>query len=110
MPGTWSAAVLGDKPADVYLPPEPPRFGVLYLHDLGETSLRDRPAFTRWFDEFRLACVCPRGQGCWWADRVCPEFDPRLTPERYLLDQVVGHAAGLGPHGLGLLSIGMGGQ
>jgi S-formylglutathione hydrolase len=114
MPGSWSSALIADKPADVYVPPGPAsRFGVLYLHDLGQESLRDRPAFTRWFDALQLVCVCPRGGACWWTDRPCPEFDPQLTPERYLLDHVVryvGGVWGIGPRQIGLLGVGMGGQ
>jgi S-formylglutathione hydrolase len=75
--------------------------------------LRGHPAFTRPFDELRLGCVCPHGDQSWWADRVCPAFDPQITPERYLLDRVVpyfGERWGVEPRALGLLGIGMGGQ
>ena len=91
----------------------PPRFGVLHLHGLGLETLRDHPTFTSLFDELKLACVCPHGQRSWWADRVCAEFDPRLTPERYLLDQVVPFFQarwGLAPRQIGLQGISMGGQ
>src|SRR5262249_3434998 len=76
-------------------------------------SARLGPAFTRWFDALQMVCVCPRGGRCWWADRVCPEFDPRLTPERYLLDHAVGYIGGvwgIGARGGGLLRVGVGGQ
>ena len=84
MNGAWSTAKIAGKPADVYDPPGEgrPRFGVLHLHGVGLKTLRDRPAFTRLFDELRIACVCPHGQRCWWADRICPEFDPELSPEQ----------------------------
>src|SRR5262249_44327733 len=94
-------------------PGGPPRFGILYLHDLDGSPFRDRPAFTRLFDELRLACVCPQGDHSWWADRLCPEFDPRTTAERYVLDQVVPFFQsrwGLSGRAVGLLGIGMGGQ
>jgi pimeloyl-ACP methyl ester carboxylesterase len=115
MNGVWSVADLAGKPADVYEPPETarPRFGVLYLHDWTSESLRERPAFTRLFDELRLACVCPQGQCCWWADRRCTEFDAQRTPERHLLDDVLPSFAarwGLPSRSVGLLGIGMGGQ
>src|SRR5262249_19738543 len=83
------------------------------LHGVGRESLRGRPAFTRLFDALRLACVCPQGQRSWWADRICPEFDPQLTAERYLLDHVLPffHSRwGFGPRAVGLLGISMGGQ
>jgi pimeloyl-ACP methyl ester carboxylesterase len=115
MNGTWEQVDLAGKPADVYLPPgaNKPRLGILYLHSLGLMTLRDRPAFTQLFDALGLACVCPHGRRCWWADRICPEFDAALTPERYLLQQVMPCFQarwGLGPGAVGLLGIGMGGQ
>jgi S-formylglutathione hydrolase len=116
MNGTWTVVDLAGKPAAVYEPPSGrPRFGILHLHDYGQyaLSLRDRPAFTCLFDDFRLACVCPDGDDSWWADRVCPEFDPHMTPERYVLDHVATFFQsrwGLSAQSIGLLGLGMGGQ
>jgi S-formylglutathione hydrolase len=113
MNGTWTRVDLSGKTADLYAPPERPRFGVLYLHDDTGETLRDRPVFTRLFDELRLACVCPHGQRSWWADRVCTEFDPQRTAEAYLLHQVLPTFAerwDLGPRAVGITGIGMGGQ
>jgi pimeloyl-ACP methyl ester carboxylesterase len=115
MNGPWTRLNIGGKPADVYdLPAEvKPRFGVLYLHPLGLETLVDSSAFTRLFDELRLVCVCPHGQRSWWAERVCAEFDPQVTPERHLLQNVVpffGERWGLSPPSIGLMGISMGGQ
>jgi S-formylglutathione hydrolase len=114
MKGTWSRENLAGKAADVYQPAgSAPRFGILFLHGHGLETLRDRPAFTRLFDELRLACVCPHGQRSWWVDRVCPEFDPVLSPERHLLDQVLPFFQErwqLAPRAVALLGISMGGQ
>jgi S-formylglutathione hydrolase len=115
MNGTWSGVEIAGKPADVYEPPGPgrPRFGLLYLHGVGLETLRDNQVFTALFDELRLSCVCPHGQRCWWADRVCPEFGERLTPERHLLDHVLPYFQGrwgLAPGQVGLLGVSMGGQ
>jgi S-formylglutathione hydrolase len=113
MGGTWSAAEIAGKPADVYEPPGPgrPRFGVLYLHGHGLETLRDNGPFTALFDELRLACVCPHGGRCWWADRVCDEFDAGLTPERHLLDNVLPYfRTRWGVEHVGLLGVSMGGQ
>jgi S-formylglutathione hydrolase len=115
MQGTWERVEIAGKPADVYDRPGParPRFGVLHLHGAGLETLRDNPAFGRWFDELKLACVCPHGQRCWWADRVCAEFDRRLTPEKYLLGEAVPFFRrrwGLEPRAIGLQGISMGGQ
>src|SRR5438270_418648 len=111
MNGAWSTAEIAGKPADVYEPPGGgrPRFGVLALHGLGLKTLRDRPAFTRPFDELRLACVCPHGQRCWWADRICAEFAPTLSPEKHLLENVLPFFRerwDLAPPAVGLLGVG----
>jgi S-formylglutathione hydrolase len=114
MNGTWTRADIAGKPADVYEPPGGrPRFGILYLHGAGLETLVEKPTFTHLFDELHLGCVCPHGMRSWWADRVCAEFDPRLTPERHLLDNVTPYFArrwGLGPRSVALLGISMGGQ
>jgi S-formylglutathione hydrolase len=110
----WTTIEISGKKADVYDPSRSrPRFGVLHLHGVGLETLKDRPAFTGVLEELRLACVCPHGQRSWWADRICPEFDPRVSPEKFLLDQVLPffqNRWGLGPRAIGLQGISMGGQ
>ena len=115
MNGNWTEAPIAGKQVDVYEPPAArrARFAVLYLHGSGLETLRGNPTFTRLFDEHGLACVCPHGQRCWWADRICAEFDRGLTPERFLLDRVVPSIQehwGLAPPAIGLLGVSMGGQ
>jgi S-formylglutathione hydrolase len=114
MNGSWTRVAIAGKQADVYDPPGGrARFGVLFLHPVGLETLTDRPAFTNVFAELGLACVCPLGGRCWWADRVCAEFDPRITPERYLLDAVVPYFRtrwGLEPRALAIQGVSMGGQ
>jgi S-formylglutathione hydrolase len=111
----WSCLEIAGKPADVYDPPGSagPRFAVLHLHGAGLETLQDKPVFTRLFEELKLACVCPHGQRCWWGDRMCAEFDAALTPERYLLEQVLPFFRArwnLEPPAIGLQGISMGGQ
>src|SRR5712692_882423 len=74
MNGTWTREDIAGKPAEVYQPAGParPRFGVLFLHPIGNETLVDRPAFTRLLDELALACVCPLAPYTWWTDRICP--------------------------------------
>jgi S-formylglutathione hydrolase len=115
MNGTWNLVELAGKPAEVYdlAGASSPRFGILYLHGYGLKTLRDELAFTRLFDELGLACVCPHGQHSWWADRICAEFDPVVTPERHLRENVLPFFEqrwGLAPRAVGLLGISMGGQ
>jgi S-formylglutathione hydrolase len=115
MSDTWNRLEIAGKPADVYDPPGPhhPRFGVLHLHGYGLETLRDNPAYTRWFRELNLACVCPHGQRSWWGDRLCAEFDPHVTPEQFLLGKVMPFFRerwGLVARSVGLQGISMGGQ
>ncbi len=115
MAGTWSQVVLAGKKADVFDPVTgaQPHFGVLFLHGVGLETLADRPIFTQLLAEANLACVCPHGQRSWWVDRVCAEFDPQLTPEKHLLENVLPFFQqrwGLAPRAIGLLGISMGGQ
>jgi S-formylglutathione hydrolase len=115
MTGTWSQPEIAGKRADVYEPAggRRPRFGLLYLHDSDLQTLRGQPLFTRLLGEHHLACICPHGQRCWWVARVCAEFDPKVTPERFLLEQVLpyfGERWNLAPPALAVLGVGMGGQ
>jgi S-formylglutathione hydrolase len=115
MSSTWTQESIAGKPADIYAPAgaERPRFGLLYLHPIGNETLRDRPAFTRLLDHYALPCVCPMAPYTWWTDRVLPSFDPVLTAERHVLANVLPYFAQrwkLGPRSIGLLGISMGGQ
>jgi S-formylglutathione hydrolase len=114
MNGVWLKHDIAGKEADIYDPPGGrPRFGVLYLHSLGLKTLVGETAFTSGLDELSLACICPHGQRSWWADRICAEFDPQVTPEQYLLRQVLPvfrERWGFEPRAIGLLGISMGGQ
>jgi poly(3-hydroxybutyrate) depolymerase len=115
MDGMWSEVELAGKRVEVYDPPggQKPRFGVVYLHPLGLETLRGRLAYTKILDQLQLACVCPHAQRSWWADRVCPEFDARLTPEQHLLKNVLPFFQerwNLAPRAIGVFGISMGGQ
>jgi S-formylglutathione hydrolase len=115
MNGTWTEVEIGGKRADIYEPPacNPPRFGILHLHGGGLETLRDRPGFMRLFNELNLVCICPHGQRSWWGDRICMEFDPHMSPEKYLLTQVMPYFQqrwNLSTRAIGLQGISMGGQ
>jgi len=111
----WSTADIAGKPADVFDPPGAvrPRFGLLFLHPIGQETLRGQPVYTRLLEEHQLACVCPRGDYSWWADRVWRGFDPEITAEQYLLQAVLPFFRArwqLSSPAIGLLGISMGGQ
>lgn len=114
LPG-WSRITLAGKPVDVFDPPgvERPRFTVLYLHSVGEESLAEEVAYTAELARHGFACAAPRTGQSWWVDRVCTEFDPTLTAERYVLDSVVPGMRerwNLGTKPLPVVGISMGGQ
>src|SRR5262245_33175407 len=114
MTRSWSTIAVGDKPADVLVPANrKARFGLLFLHDEPGSALRDRPDWTRLLGDQDIACICPHGGRCWWADRVCPEFDPTRTPERHVVDLIhpwMQQEWGLGPARIALAGVGMGGM
>ncbi len=114
MSGTWTTIEIAGKPADVFDPPAArPRFGTIFLHGTGLETLRSSAAYTQALAAHGLACVCPHGGVCWWTNRICPEFDPQITAERYLLDRVVPFFQErwqMYPRAIGLQGISMGGQ
>ena len=115
MNGIWTDIEVAGKRVEIYEPPANPlpRFGVIYLHPLGLETLRDRPAFTKFLDAYKLVCVCPHAKRSWWVDRVCPEFDAKLTAEQHVLKNVMPIFAErwrLPPRSVGVFGISMGGQ
>lgn len=113
--GTWSQLDIAGKTADVYEPAAPAGHGrvVLHLHGHGLTTLKDNPVFSAELERHGLRAVCPHGQRSWWLDVVCREFDPEITPLRFLREQVVayiGERWGTKPPAIGLTGISMGGQ
>src|SRR5438105_2895380 len=91
MTGTWTQELVAGKKVDVFQPSgvDRPRFALLFLHGVGLETLRNNDVYTRLFDQLQLLCVSPHGQRSWWADRLCAEFDPAMTAERFLLDHVL---------------------
>jgi S-formylglutathione hydrolase FrmB len=113
--GTWSNVDLSGHEAEVYEPaaPHPHGYVVVYLHGVHLNSLRDKPAFEREFARHGLRVVCPRTGRSWWSDRICTEFDPEVTAERYVVDQVthwIRSRWGVQSPRVALLGTSMGGQ
>lgn len=85
----------------------------MYLHGVHVARLEERPAFTRLFDQHGLRCIAPVTQQSWWTDRICAEFDPHMSAERYVLDRVLPWLAehwDVAPPRIALLGTSMGGQ
>jgi pimeloyl-ACP methyl ester carboxylesterase len=115
MPGTWTEDSVGGKSVDIFQPTnlDRPRFGLIFLHGIGSEYIRGNEIYSGLLDKFQIPCLGPRGQRCWWTDRVCQEFDPSLTPERHILDHVLPFFQqrwNLAPRAIGLFGISMGGQ
>ncbi len=109
----WSRSTIGDKLADVFDPPDALPFAVLYLHALDERTPVADPIFTEALRKHRLRCVAPHGKQCWWSDRICSEFDEKISAEGYLLDVVIPSmqsAWQLGERAVALVGAEMGGQ
>lgn len=113
--GTWQVVEIAGHACDVYEPPQPhaQAYTVIYLHGVHLNTLHDRPAFTEQFDRHGLRVVCPRTGQSWWSDKICEEFDPQITAERYVREHVlnwVGERFGTKPPQIALLGTSMGGQ
>lgn len=108
LPG-WSAADIDGKPARLFAPPRP-RFTLLFLHPVGGESISENAAYTEQLARHNVACCEPFGARGWWADRVCPEFDPHLTPEQHLLTDVLPWMTEHTPGPVAVAGISMGGQ
>jgi len=115
MPGAWTTESVGGHECDVYLPPQrsPHGYVALYLHGVHLNRLHDQPKFIEQFDKHGLAVVCPMTERSWWTDKICLEFDPQISAQRHVLENVLPFIAqrlGARPPRIGLLGTSMGGQ
>ncbi len=113
--GSWSEVDVAGHACEVYEPPQtnPHGFVVIYLHGVHLNRLHDKPAFLREFDRLGLRVVCPRTGRSWWSDKICPEFDPQITAERYVVRDVldwISRQWQVEPPRVALLGTSMGGQ
>jgi pimeloyl-ACP methyl ester carboxylesterase len=113
--GTWTEETVGGHPCDVYAPPRahPHGYVVLYLHGVHVSRLNDKAAFMKQFERHGLAVVAPVTGRSWWTDKICLEFDAKISAERHVLDNVlpfIEQRLGAKPPKIGLLGTSMGGQ
>jgi pimeloyl-ACP methyl ester carboxylesterase len=112
----WSQANITERHAcELFEPDAPSEHGyvVLYLHGVHLNRLSDHPPFTELFERFGLRVMVPWAGRCWWSNRICPDFDPGLTPEQHVLRNVlpiIENRWGVKPPRIGLLGTSMGGQ
>jgi pimeloyl-ACP methyl ester carboxylesterase len=113
--GNWQQVDIAGKPADVFYPDNrsPGNFAVLFLHGHGRITLNANQVYTAELNRRGMACVCPHGMRSWWGDRLCREFDARITPVEYLRQSVLPWMAaelGAAPGAIALFGVSMGGQ
>ncbi len=113
--GNWSQIEIRGHACDVFEPAvaSPHGYVVIYLHGVHLGRLEDQAAFVELLETHGLPVVAPCTQRSWWTDRICEEFDPRLTAERHLLDNVLPYIQrrwGSQPPRIALLGTSMGGQ
>jgi len=110
----WLVTDLAGHPCEIHAPARPlPGRAAVYLHGVRERWLQEQPALRDLIEQARLPIVAPRAGRSWWLDRIVPGFDPDISPERYVVDQVVaeiGRRFGVRPPGIAILGTGMGGQ
>jgi len=112
LPG-WSREEIAGKPADVFNPPGAFPFVLLWLHDESGDTCPTSAVFTAELRKLRFRCVAPHIGRSWWVDRIASEFDPQITPERYLLDHVtpwIESHLNAGQRSVAVAGVGMGGQ
>lgn len=111
----WTTETVAGHACDVFRPLQrnPAGLVVLYLHGVHGGKLSQQDAYTAEMERHGLVCVAPWTGRCWWLDRICPEFDPLVTPQQHLFDRVLPYIQkefGTSPPRIGLLGTSMGGQ
>ncbi|MCR9118154.1 MAG: esterase family protein, partial [bacterium] len=91
MKSSWSEIEVGGHPCDLFEPAErnPHGFVLIYLHGVHLGRLVDKPAFIDQFEKHGLPVVAPITQRSWWTDIICTEFDPGITAEQHVLQNVL---------------------
>jgi hypothetical protein len=79
----WIQTEIADKPASL-IEPLAARFSLLWLN--GATAPYQLAFLC---EQLHLRCIAPQGGDTWWVDRICPAFDPELTAEKHILQNVV---------------------
>lgn len=115
MAGQWNETEIAGHPADVFEPSRRNEQGdvVIYLHGVHLQRLRDHAAFTDELERYGLPAICPMTARSWWTDKICPEFDPQVTAEQHVRQQVLAWIEaqyGSRPPQIALLGTSMGGQ
>ena len=110
----WSMIDVAGHSCECYDPPgAAPGMAVISLHGVRERSLQDSAGLRNAIEGAGLRTLAPRTGRSWWLDRILPPFDAAITPERYVVNEVVaevGRRFGIKPPGIALVGTSMGGQ
>jgi S-formylglutathione hydrolase FrmB len=111
----WTRETVAGHPCEIFRPSQrhPHAYAVLYLHGVHQAWLGDQEPFTCALERQGLVAVGPRTGRSWWTDRICAEFDPTISAERFLLERILPWMASefaVSPPQIGLLGTSMGGQ
>jgi S-formylglutathione hydrolase FrmB len=110
----WSTIDIAGHPCECFDPPgAAPGIAVIYLHGVRERTLRQSSGLREAIETAGLRALAPRTGRSWWLDRIIPGFDAGITPERYVVTEVVGEVErrfGVKPPLIGLAGTSMGGQ
>lgn len=105
---------LAGHACELFSPPEArPGVACIYLHGVRCRWLQDIHGLRDSIEAAAVPVIAPRTGRSWWIDRVVPAFDPRITPERFVVDTVLAEVARrfrVGPPGVALFGTSMGGQ
>ena len=110
----WSMIDIAGHPCECFDPPgAAPGIAMIYLHGVRERTLQQSTGLREAIETAGLRALAPRTGRSWWLDRIIPEFDPHLTPERFVVGAVVAEVErrfGVKPPQIGLVGTSMGGQ
>jgi len=110
----WSMIDIGGHPCECFDPPgAAPGIAAIYLHGVRERTLQQSTGLREAIETAGLRALAPRTGRSWWLDRIIPEFDPLITPERFVVGAVVAEVErrfGVKPPQIGLVGTSMGGQ
>ena len=111
----WTTLTVDNHRVDVFDPAgvETPLGCVLFLHGHGRVMLNENATFSRLLQQHQLAAIAPDGKRSWWMDRICAEFSADISPQTWLMEQMIPLAESrwnvTAPR-IALLGISMGGQ
>ncbi len=113
--GQWRQVTVAGKTCDEFEPDvlNPHGFVVVYLHGVHLGRLHENEVWTREFSRHGLPLVAPHTGRSWWTDRICDEFDERISAQAHVLGNVVPYLAQRWqavPPRIALLGTSMGGQ